>query len=114
MSAEGFLTMLTPLGADEGIGLWLSVSALTTLVTNTMSNGAAVAVLGPISLKLAVAADASPIILGFITAVSSAFAYLTVVGAGPLKVRCRFNGLDGHPCLTVSENIIYDIRGVSH
>ncbi len=78
--AEGFLVLLSPLGADQGIGLWLSVSALTTLVTNTMSNGAAVAVLGPISLKLAVAADASPIILGFITAVSSAFAYLTVVG----------------------------------
>ncbi|HEY9163646.1 MAG TPA: anion permease, partial [Magnetovibrio sp.] len=53
---------------------------LTTGVTNTMSNGAAVAVLGPIVLKLAVAAGESPIILGFITAVSSAFAYLTVVG----------------------------------
>jgi sodium-dependent dicarboxylate transporter 2/3/5 len=37
-------------------------------------------VLGPIVLKLAVAAGESPIILGFITAVSSAFAYLTVVG----------------------------------
>jgi len=45
-----------------------------------MSKGAAVAVLGPIVLKLAVAAGESPIILGFITAVSSAFAYLTVVG----------------------------------
>ncbi len=78
--AEGFLKLLSPFGADQGIGLWISVSALTTLVTNTMSNGAAVAVLGPISLKMAVAADESPIILGFITAVSSAFAYLTVVG----------------------------------
>ena len=45
-----------------------------------MSNGAAVAVLGPIVLKLAVIAGESPIILGYITAVSSAFAYLTVVG----------------------------------
>ncbi len=53
---------------------------LTTAVTNTMSNGAAVAVLGPIVLKMATVAGESPIIIGFITAVSSAFAYLTVVG----------------------------------
>jgi len=78
--AEHFLALLTPLGADQGFGLWAAVSALTTIVTNTMSNGAAVAVLGPIVLKLAAVADESPIILGFITSISSAFAYLTVVG----------------------------------
>lgn len=78
--ANSFLALLAPLGMDEGIGLWAAVSVLTTGVTNTMSNGAAVAVLGPIVLNLATAAGESPIILGFITAVSSAFAYLTVVG----------------------------------
>ncbi len=78
--AEHFLDLLAPLGADKGIGLWAAVSALTTFVTNTMSNGAAVAVLGPIVLKLAVAAEESPIVIGYITAISSAFAYLTVVG----------------------------------
>lgn len=78
--AENFLALLSPLGADQGIGLWASVSLLTTAVTNTMSNGAAVAVLGPVVLKLAEVAGESPIIIGFITAVSSAFAYLTVVG----------------------------------
>ena len=78
--AQNFLDILAPLGMDEGIGLWAAVSLLTTTVTNTMSNGAAVAVLGPIVLKLAVAAQESPIVLGYITAVSSAFAYLTVVG----------------------------------
>ena len=78
--ANNFLEILAPFGMDEGIGLWAAVSVLTTGVTNTMSNGAAVAVLGPIVLKLAVAAQESPIVIGFITAVSSAFAYLTVVG----------------------------------
>ncbi len=78
--ADGFLSLLVPLGADKGLGLWAAVSALTTLVTNTMSNGAAVAMLGPIVLKLAVAAEESPILIGFITSISSAFAYLTVVG----------------------------------
>ena len=78
--ASSFLDVLAPLGANEGFGLWVAVSALTTTVTNTMSNGAAVAVLGPIVLKMATVANESPIIIGFITAVSSAFAYLTVVG----------------------------------
>ncbi len=78
--AEHFLDILTPLGADHGLGLWAAVSGLTTFVTNTMSNGAAVAVLGPIVLNLATAAGESPIVIGYITAVSSAFAYLTVVG----------------------------------
>ncbi|MCF6321361.1 MAG: DASS family sodium-coupled anion symporter [Rhizobiaceae bacterium] len=78
--AENFLTLLVPFGADAGIGLWAAVSVLTTVVTNTMSNGAAVAVLGPIVLNLAEVSGESPIIIGFITAVSSAFAYLTVVG----------------------------------
>ncbi|MDH5748692.1 MAG: DASS family sodium-coupled anion symporter, partial [Rhodospirillales bacterium] len=78
--AENFLAILSPFGADQGFGLWIAVSALTTGVTNTMSNGAAVAVLGPIVLKMAVVANESPIVIGFITSISSAFAYLTVVG----------------------------------
>lgn len=78
--AENFLAILTPVGADQGVGLWAAISALTTIVTNTMSNGAAVAVLGPVVLKMAAVSGESPIILGFITAISSAFAYLTVVG----------------------------------
>ncbi len=78
--AQNFLSILIPLGAEDGVGLWAAVSLLTTTVTNTMSNGAAVAVLGPIVLKLAEVSGESPIIVGFITAVSSSFAYLTVVG----------------------------------
>ena len=77
--ANSFLDLL-PGGMDEGIGLYASVSVLTTLVTNTMSNGAAVAVLGPISLDMANASGESQLVLGFITAISSAFAYLTVIG----------------------------------
>ena len=78
--AEHFLSLMAPFGADQGLGLWASVSVLTTAVTNTMSNGAAVAVLGPIVLKVATVAGESPLVIGFITAISSAFAYLTVVG----------------------------------
>jgi len=78
--ATSFLQTLAPLGFDSGTPLLAAVSLLTTGVTNTMSNGAAVAVLGPITLKLAVAANESPLVVGFVTAISSAFAYLTVIG----------------------------------
>ena len=78
--AQSFLNALAPIGGNEGIGLWTAVSLLTTGITNMMSNGAAVAVLGPIVLKMASLAGESPLVVGFITAVSSAFAYLTVVG----------------------------------
>ena len=78
--AESILAFLAPFGANSGLGLWAAISSLTTLVTNMMSNGAAVAVLGPIVIKIAVLAEESPIVIGFITAISSAFAYLTVVG----------------------------------
>ena len=78
--ADKLLSLLTPMNADSGVPLWISVSALTMGVTNTMSNGAAVAVLGPITLNLASASGESPLLMGFITSVSSAFAYLTVIG----------------------------------
>lgn len=79
--AEHFLAMMAPLGADRGIGLWASISVLTAGVANTMSGGATVAILGPIVLKVATVAGENPLVIGFITAISSAFAYLTVIGA---------------------------------
>lgn len=77
--ADSFLHIL-PDFMEEGVPLLASVSVLTTLVTNTMSNGAAVAVLGPITLDLAQTTGSSGLVVGFVTAISSAFAYLTVIG----------------------------------
>ncbi|MFO1088233.1 MAG: DASS family sodium-coupled anion symporter [Hyphomicrobiales bacterium] len=68
---------LTPFGAGHGFGLEAAVSALTVAVSNTMTAGAAVAVLGPVVLKMASVAGDNPINIGFITAISSAFGYLT-------------------------------------
>ena len=42
-----------------------------------MTAGAAVAVLGPIVLKSASVSGADPLTIGFVTAISSAFAYIT-------------------------------------
>ena len=75
-----FMDGLAPIGLDHGIGLLGAVMVLTTFITNTMSNGAAVAVLGPIVLSIAVGSETNPLAVGMVTAVSSAFAYFTVIG----------------------------------
>ncbi len=72
-----FLGVLGPLHMDQGVPLSAATAILTTLVTNTMSAGAAVAVLGPITLRTAEMAGENPLILGYITAIASSFAYFT-------------------------------------
>jgi len=75
-----FMDALAPVGLDHGMGLLGAIMVLTTFITNTMSNGAAVAVLGPIVLSIAVGSETNPLAVGMITAISSAFAYFTVIG----------------------------------
>ena len=74
------MDMLEPVGMGSGLGLLAAIMVLTTFITNTMSNGAAVAVLGPIVLSIAVGSETNPLAVGFVTAISSAFAYFTVIG----------------------------------
>lgn len=74
------LELLSPVGMGQGVGLLIAIMLLTTLMTNTMSNGAAVAVLGPVVLSIALESGANPLAAGFVTAMASAFAYLTVIG----------------------------------
>ncbi|PHR63036.1 MAG: anion transporter [Robiginitomaculum sp.] len=75
--ATSFLALLKPMNMDHGLPLLAAYTALTTLVTNTMSAGAAVAVLGPIALRTAELTGESPLALGFATAIASSFAYFT-------------------------------------
>jgi sodium-dependent dicarboxylate transporter 2/3/5 len=53
------------------------MSLLTIGVSNTMTAGAAVAVLGPIVLRTASVVGEDPILYGFVTSISSSFGYLT-------------------------------------
>ena len=69
--------VFTATGATGGLGFDTAISLLTMFVSNTMTAGAAVAVLAPIVLKTAVAAGHDPLHVGFIAAISSAFGYLT-------------------------------------
>ncbi len=76
VAASVFHTM-EQVGVGNTLGFNSVISVLTIVVSNTMTAGAAVAVLAPIVLKTAVAAGQDPISAGFITAISSAFGYLT-------------------------------------
>ncbi len=75
--ANSVLGGLTAVGATGQFDFNVTVSLLTIFVSNTMTAGAAVAVLAPVVLKTAVAAGHDPLQTGFLAAISSAFGYLT-------------------------------------
>jgi sodium-dependent dicarboxylate transporter 2/3/5 len=75
--AQSVFEVMRAAGATNTFGFNAVISLLTIGVSNTMTAGAAVAVLAPIVLKTAVAAGQDPISAGFVTAISSAFGYLT-------------------------------------
>lgn len=75
--ATTYIDIAGPFGLASGIALFLGVMVLTTVVTNTMSAGATVAVLAPVVLTAASQTGTSPIALGFIMALASSFAYFT-------------------------------------
>ncbi len=75
--ATSVLQGLNAMGATSGLAFDSAVALLTIFVSNTMTAGAAVAVLAPIVLKTAVAGGHDPLHVGFLAAISSAFGYLT-------------------------------------
>ena len=75
--AGSVIMAMNNIGAGSDLGFNFVVSLLTIAVSNTMTAGAAVAVLAPIILKTAVVAGEDPISAGFVAAISSAFGYLT-------------------------------------
>lgn len=86
--ARGFVDGLPPslldgtaLGGLLGrAGLPIAVSLLTGLVTNIMSDGAAVAAVGPIAVPMAQAAGLHPWAVGFATAFASSFPHMLIIG----------------------------------
>ncbi|MFQ5808310.1 MAG: SLC13 family permease [Armatimonadota bacterium] len=76
--ATNALAQLRAIGIGGGIALLAVFAGVTLFFTNTMSAGATVAVLAPILLDMAQDAGLDPVIAGFIVALASAYAYLTV------------------------------------
>jgi sodium-dependent dicarboxylate transporter 2/3/5 len=77
--ASGFLSIM-PDAMTSGTGLGISASLLTGILTNFMSDGATVAVVGPITVPMATLSGTSPILVGLATAFASSFAHVMIIG----------------------------------
>jgi len=77
--ANSFITIL-PESLKSGIGLCMSTSLITGILTNFMSDGATVAAVGPITVPMATLSGTSPIMVGLATAFSSSFAHMLIIG----------------------------------
>ncbi len=70
----------TTLGLDTGLGLAASSSVFMALFSQTMSDGPAVALLGPVILETARITGSSPVLVGVGSAIASSFAYMLIIG----------------------------------
>jgi sodium-dependent dicarboxylate transporter 2/3/5 len=86
--AENAIAQLEKITPNIELLRWFISVFLTGILTNLLSNAATVAVIGPIVLNM----GGDPIIIGFSTAIASAFAYLTVV-ASPTCMIIHSSGL---------------------
>ena len=86
--AENMISALERITPNIDVLRWFISVFLTGILTNLLSNAATVAVIGPIVLNM----GGDPIIIGFSTAIASAFAYLTVV-ASPTCMIIHSSGL---------------------
>ena len=77
--ANSFVAIL-PESLKSGIGLCMSTSLITGVLTNFMSDGATVAAVGPITVPMATLSGTSPIMVGLSTAFSSSFAHMLIIG----------------------------------
>jgi len=77
--ASSFVSIL-PDFLKSGIGLCISTSFITGVLTNFMSDGATVAAVGPITVPMATLSGTSPILVGLATAFSSSFAHMLIIG----------------------------------
>ncbi len=77
--AQKILFAATALDVTRGLPLLATTTTITALVTNTMADGPAVALLGPVFIKVAELADTSPLAIGVATSLGSAFSYLLVI-----------------------------------
>jgi len=78
--ADQIMNLVAPLGLDSGVGLVILVGVIGAILTNLMSAGATVAVIGPVVLDMAVTANTNPILVGVGLAIATSMAYWLVIG----------------------------------
>ena len=78
--ADSIINVLAPLGIDSGIALILLVVAIGASLTNLMSAGATVAVIGPVVLDMAQSSGTNPLLVGVGLAIATSLAFWLVIG----------------------------------
>ncbi|NQV37576.1 MAG: DASS family sodium-coupled anion symporter [Candidatus Marinimicrobia bacterium] len=78
--AGTIMSVTAPLGMDSGLPLIILVIIIGATLTNLMSAGATVAVIGPVILDMASKSGTNPLIVGIILAISTSMAFWLVIG----------------------------------
>ena len=80
--AQTFLDILSQVGMDRGVGLWIGLSGLSGLMTNFMSDAGTTALLGPIVIPMGIMTGVAgePWAVGLAVAFATSFAHFLIVG----------------------------------
>ena len=78
--ADQIMMLVSPLGLNSGIGLVILMCAIGAVLTNLMSAGATVAVIGPVVLDMAISSGTNPVLVGVGLAIATSMAYWLVIG----------------------------------
>ncbi|NQU66916.1 MAG: DASS family sodium-coupled anion symporter [Candidatus Marinimicrobia bacterium] len=78
--ADQIINLVAPLGLNSGVGLVILVGVIGAILTNLMSAGATVAVIGPVVLDMAQSSGTNPILVGVGLAIATSMAYWLVIG----------------------------------
>jgi len=78
--ADSIITVLAPLGINSGVALISLVVVIGASLTNLMSAGATVAVMGPVVLDMAQSSGTNPLLVGVGLAIATSLAFWLVIG----------------------------------
>ena len=78
--ADQIVNLVAPLGLSSGVSLVILVGVIGAILTNLMSAGATVAVIGPVVLDMAQSSGTNPILVGVGLAIATSMAYWLVIG----------------------------------
>jgi sodium-dependent dicarboxylate transporter 2/3/5 len=80
--AQSFLSILSHVGMNQGLGLWVGMSGLSGLMTNFMSDAGTTALLGPIVIPMGIMTGVAgePWAVGLAVAFATSFAHFLIVG----------------------------------
>lgn len=78
--ADSIMNLVAPLGMNSGFLLVILVILIGASLTNLMSAGATVAVIGPVVLDMGIKSNTNPLLIGVILAISTSMAFWLVIG----------------------------------